>query len=187
MILKSSSKMTSKADKAKKKPFEKVSGYKIATTLNTIKYVTHGRRAAIAIFDEPAGLIPKGSKHMLEVFELHKLEFEIAAKKDTLGLNDADTNVANAIFPPTALTKDNLKKATEDIKKQFYTGASNIPKFPIRISLMNQDDVCDFFLPLLRQDIAECTSRSISRIPWRDSASKPKCWPDEIARYNKIN
>ena len=173
--------------KAKKKPFEKVSGYKIATTLNTMKYVTHGRRAAISIFDEPAGLIPKGSKHMLEVFELHKLEFEIAAKKDTLGLNDADKNVADSIFPPTVLTKANLKKATEDIKRQFYTGASNIPKFPIRLSLMNQDDGCDFFLPMLRQDIAECTAKCISRIPWGEAYAKPKCWPDEIARYNNLN
>ena len=94
----------------KKKSFESVSGYKIASAKNLMKYVTFGKRAALAVYDEPAGLIPKGSKHMMEVFEKHKMEFEIASKKDSIGLNDADTEVANSIFPATSLTNDNITK-----------------------------------------------------------------------------
>ena len=160
----------------KKKSFASVSGYKIAASKNLMKYVTFGKRAALAIFDEPGGLIPKGSKHMMEVFEKHKIEFEIASKKDSIGLNDADAEVSNSIFPVTSLTNDN-------ITKNFYTGASNIPKFSIRLSLMNLDDVSDHFLPLLRQDIAECTGRCISRIPWGCPKHRPSCWPEDIAPW----
>ena len=55
--------------KSSKKPYADVQKYKVSAIKSTQKYINFGRRAALAIYSEKAGLIPEGSKHMKEVFK----------------------------------------------------------------------------------------------------------------------
>ena len=77
----------------KKKSYEDVSNYKIGSVKRVLQYIHNAKRGALVVFEENSGLIPHGTQNMTEVFEKYRVEFEIAARRDTLDLNDQDPEV----------------------------------------------------------------------------------------------
>ena len=130
--------------KSSKKPYETVQKYKVTGVKSTLKYINYGRRAALAIYSEKAGLIPEGSKHMKEVFQRHEAEYLEAARLDNLLLNDQDAGLAAGAAPPLAAN-------TEDLVKDFYKNFE-VPKMNLPIPLMAQYQAYQALCPLIKID-----------------------------------
>ena len=161
-----------------KKSFETVSNFKLSSVKNVLKYIHHAKRGAIAVFVEQSGVIPVGTKNVTAVFEKHRVEFEIAARRDTLGLNDQNEDVRADIAPPTDLNK-------ETVIKNYYRRA-DVPKLPVNLPNMCDMDLRESFHPLLRQEIAEKTGKCVSKIWWGDPSHQPPCWPSHNAPWTQV-
>ena len=162
----------------KKKSFKDVSNYKLSSVTSLLKYVHHSKRGALVIFDEKSGVIPLGTKHLNSVFEKYRTEFEIAAARDTLALNDQNQEVRMSIAPPMDLSK-------ETVVKTFYQQA-DVPKLPVHLPNMVDSDLRACFLPLLRQEIADKIGSCVSKIWWGQEIHRPPCWPSHVAPWEKV-
>ena len=164
--------------KSSKKPYADVQKYKISAIKSTQKYINFGRRAALAIYSEKAGLIPEGSKHMKEVFKRHEAEYLEAERLDNLLLNDQDAAAVAGAAPPLAANN-------EDLVRDFYK-TFQVPKLSIPIPLLNQAQAYQALCPLIKIDNGENRGIMCPVVRWGEPEQCPKCWPTEMAEWEKV-
>ena len=153
----------------KKKSFKTCKKYLFTSIKSSLMYINYGKMGALTIFDTgKAGLNCSGSKHLQEVFQKHKAEFEAAAKLDKKSLKDETLEVAPP--PPKTQMSAFLKLNTE------------VKKLEQHLPIMETQELMDYLYPLIHMEVQE---RGIlnTRIYWRDESYRPSFWPEDIAPW----
>ena len=140
-----------------------------------MKYINYGKKGALTIFDiGKAGLNCTGSKHLLEVFDKHKAEFEAAAKLDAKSLKDERPETA----PPPLTTMPSALS-------NFLNQPEKVKKLEQHLPIMVDKQLLEYLHPMIHRELQE-RGMLASRMRWGDYKYKPSFWPEDIAPWGLI-
>ena len=141
-----------------------------------MKYINYGKKGALTIFDiGKAGLNCTGSKHLLEVFDKHKAEFEAAAKLDAKSLKDERPETA----PPPLTTMPSALS-------NFLNQPEEVKKLEQHLPIMVDHQLLECLHPIIHRELQE-RGMWVKCIRWGDYKYKPSFWPEDVVPWGLVN